>query len=286
VRERAVIATAAIVGIVGLVLWGLLSPSTSPPPAAASTSSPTPSASVSGRSSDSVPSSLKWHSIFDATFPAGSRLNRTTWATCYPWMDVPTGCSILTNDEKQWYLPSQVHVSAGAMALVAKARPTRGLNQQGQPTTYACRSGMVTTFKSAQFKYGYVKVVAKIPKGKGLWPALWLAAANEKWPPEMDMMEHWGTDGVTGVFFHPVGAGQVSAKLPGIFTNGWHTFILDWSRHELNYYVDGKLVLTVNKRIPHQKMYFIADLAYTGVHSKACAGTFKIRRVQIWQRGA
>ncbi len=39
-------------------------------------------------------------------------------------------------------------------------------------------------------KYGYVEMRARLPKGKGLWPAFWLLHdANNKNRPEIDVME-------------------------------------------------------------------------------------------------
>lgn len=41
-----------------------------------------------------------------------------------------------------------------------------------------------------EFKYGLFRWKCKLPKGKGMWPALWLASRQE-WPPELDCMEGW-----------------------------------------------------------------------------------------------
>jgi beta-glucanase (GH16 family) len=52
---------------------------------------------------------------------------------------------------------------------------------------------MVTSYPGFNFEYGTVQIVAQIPKNVGLWPALWLLPASESWPPEIDMLESWGT---------------------------------------------------------------------------------------------
>jgi hypothetical protein len=48
-------------------------------------------------------------------------------------------------------------------------------------------------YPSLRFEYGLVQVVAHIPHAPGLWPALWLAATNGKYPPEIDMLDSWGS---------------------------------------------------------------------------------------------
>jgi beta-glucanase (GH16 family) len=223
---------------------------------------------------------------FTASFQ-GNRLDLSTWATCYPYMDLPTGCTNFGNPEYQWYLPSQVRVSQGNLNLVAQRVPTAGRTRKGAPKEYGCRSGMVTTYPSLRFEYGYLRIVARIPAGRGLWPALWLAAANQSWPPEIDILEAW--DGThAGAFFHPVGGARRRASVPPRLAFGWHTFGLSWSRSRITWTVDGKTVLTVRSHVPHQKMYLLVDLAESQVPSQPtdCTGTLLVRSVKFWQNPA
>src|SRR5215469_12294465 len=122
---------------------------------------------------------------FDFTF-RGSHLNKKIWDTCYPpslRANYDGGCRNFGNPEEvEWYLPSQVKVSGGYLHLIAKREQTNGFTADGTPETYGCRSGMVTSFPGLQFEYGFVQVVANIPHSNGLWPALWLAAANGQHP--------------------------------------------------------------------------------------------------------
>lgn len=215
---------------------------------------------------------------------SGSRLDTSAWSTCYPWMNSPAGCTNFGNTEYQWFLPSQVQVRGGVLRLIAQRVPTEGKAQDGSPRQYDCRSGMVTTFKSYRFQYGYVQVVAKIPERPGLWPGIWLAAADLSWPPEIDLVESWGVHALAGAYFHPVGGGQVVNRFHSPLSDGWNTFGLSWTKSQLTWYVDGRVVLTVRSRIPHQPMYFIADLAeYLHPTAKAdCNGQLAIRSVKIW----
>jgi hypothetical protein len=45
--------------------------------------------------------------------------------------------------------------------------------------------------------YGYFEIEARIPRGKGRWPAFWLVYAGPGWPPEIDVFEAYGA-GIDG----------------------------------------------------------------------------------------
>jgi beta-glucanase (GH16 family) len=227
------------------------------------------------------------HLVFNANF-SGSSLNPSIWDTCYPWFpNQSAGCQNFANKEVEWYAPSQVQVSGGALNLVAQPVATAGFSAQGAPAEYGCRSGMVTTHPGFNFEYGYVQVVADIPNGAGLWPALWLAASNLKWPPEIDMLEHWGKPRSTsGMFFHPIGAKQALVHVPAAddVADGWHTFAVNWTPSSVTWYLDGNIMMTVMQNIPHQSMYFIANLAaWANEGPGSCTGALAIKSVKVWQ---
>lgn len=227
-----------------------------------------------------------WTLSFDAGF-SGNRLNSRTWDTCYPWGS-PDGCTNFGNShEYEWYTPSQAQVYAGALHLVAQPVPIAGQASNGASKEYSFRSGMVTTFHSYRFQYGYVQVVARVPYATGLWPALWLAAANEQWPPEIDIMEHYGTQDGYSQHLHPVGlpVQGASESTPNL-SSGWHTLGLYWSPDELIWYVDGSPVTSARIGVPHQPMYFIANLAvYQQAPENWGAGSaaLVLRSVKVWQ---
>jgi beta-glucanase (GH16 family) len=224
---------------------------------------------------------------FDATFE-GSQLNPQAWSTCYPW--ATTGCTNFGNTEDpdvEWYEAPQDQVSDGILHLVAQREPTQGLNQKGGVKEYACRSGMVTTYPSLRFEYGYVQVTAEIPFGKGLWPAFWLAAANQDWPPEIDMLEHWGSEPSGTVYLHPLaGARQGGSVSTPNLSAGWHTFGLSWTKTRLTWYYDGTQVFTTSTGVPQQDMYFIANLADDDASPGGCSGSLLVKSVEVWQQPA
>jgi beta-glucanase (GH16 family) len=222
-----------------------------------------------------------WTMTLDATF-SGTKLNTKLWATCYWWS--LNGCTNNPKLEKEWYLPSQVKVSDGALHLVAKQKATYGKNSKGKPETYSCRSGMVTSAPGFNFKYGLVQVVAQIPYGPGLWPALWLAASNHQWPPEIDILEHWNSQPQAKVYVHPVGAHYFGGAVftPGNLSKGWHTFRLLWNKTSMTWYIDGVKVYSTKSHVPQQAMYFIANLADTTAKAGACTGSMAIKSVKVW----
>lgn len=295
-RGRLAFAGIAVVGAIVLVAWGLLPASSNSSRTSAnagssadvSTSSPGASARASASPSPSAPALTKnMHLALDATF-TGSKLDTTIWDTCYPWANQSQGCTNFDNtNETEWYMPSQVTVSNGELNLTARKAATPGLTKSGASKEYACRSGMVTTHPGFNFEYGYVQVVAHITNGSDLWPALWLAASNYDWPPEIDLLEHWGPPtSISGVYFHPVSADQVVMRVPKSVdvTSGWHTFAVDWTASKVTWYLDGQVILTVTQHVPHQKMYFIANVAAFVDHGQdPCTGTLRIRSVEVWQ---
>lgn len=290
-----------IVVVLAIGIWdvglphGHASPTTSPSTHAAK---PTPSPSPDIPDVPSVAGVIHpaTNPEFNAEF-TGSSLDSSVWNTCYPQAQFRAGdgCTNFANQgEREWYQPSQVKVSGGALHLVAQHEPTAGFADNGAPKTYSCRSGMVTTYKNFSFKYGYVQVKAFVPEGSGLWSALWLAASNLQWPPEIDIIEAWGGSKIfSSAYLHfatPTGDKQIRGLItPPRLAFGWHTFGLSWTKTQMTWLLDGKVILTTHHHIPHQSMYFIADLAeYTtkahpDVTAGQCNGSMLIRSVQVWK---
>jgi beta-glucanase (GH16 family) len=281
-------------GVVILLAVGIsgvaLSASGAPPAKVLASRGPSPSSSE--QISSSAPPDIRGvlrpegTPLFAANF-SGSKLNTGLWATCYPQMN-QSGCRNFGNKEFEWYLPSQDKVSGGLLHLVARREPTQGTTVSGSPEVYDCRSGMVTSYPGFRFEYGYLQVVARIPSSPGLWPALWLVPANLQWPPEIDIIESWGRDGFAESVFHPYPKHAKRDKTvisPPSRVAGWHTFALSWTKTQLTWLLDGRVILTVRNRVPHLKMFFIADLAaYLPVGgANRCSGSLLIRSVELWK---
>lgn len=61
-----------------------------------------------------------------------------------------------------------------------------------------CTSSSVTTAGKKEFLYGRIEIRARIPVGKGAWPAIWLLGRSMEWPScgEIDIMEFYRKQGV------------------------------------------------------------------------------------------
>jgi beta-glucanase (GH16 family) len=283
-RKTSPASTTGAASTAGAVPTSAGNPAAPTHPAATSSSAADRVPTAKASSSDTAIPPQSWALTFSSTFD-GSQLNSKVWTTCYPW--ATGGCTNFGNasdPEQEWYQASQDQVSGGSLHLVAQREATQGLDKAGAAKTYACRSGMVTTYPSLNFKYGYVQITAQIPFGKGLWPAFWLAATNQQWPPEVDILEHWGSQSASKVYLHPLtGARQGgTVSTPGL-SAGWHTFGLYWTKTSLAWYYDGTQVFATSTGVPQQKMYLIANLAVDDASAGGCSGSLLIKSVKIWQ---
>lgn len=86
-----------------------------------------------------------------------------------------------------WYDSKMVTIDDdGLLHLKTKIKPKtiKGPDENFYDSTVAC--GLISS--TERFKYGKYEIEAKLPSGKGLWPAFWLWSW-ESWPPEIDVFE-------------------------------------------------------------------------------------------------
>ncbi|KZT63256.1 glycoside hydrolase family 16 protein [Daedalea quercina L-15889] len=124
-------------------------------------------------------------------------------------------------------------------------------------------SARLSTVNSHSIKYGKVEVVAKLPTGDWLWPAIWMMPVNDvygAWPAsgEIDIMEARGN----GIDYPSQGINYVRSSLnwgPFSFLNGvaktygwwtnrrktyadaFHTYSVEWTPEFIRMYVDTRL---------------------------------------------
>ena len=134
-----------------------------------------------------------------------------------------------------------------------------------------------------EFMYGRIEVRAKLPAGRGTWPAIWMLGSNIKeagWPGcgEIDIMEHVGynKDSLFGTI-HSAAYNHVKGtqKGKGIFITEpytqFHIYAIDWTAEKIDFLLDGKVYYSVKnehlttKEWPfNQPFYLILNLAIGG----------------------
>lgn len=152
-------------------------------------------------------------------------------------------------------------VHGGMLDLVARPTPPGLVRALGG---YGYTSGLITTQPSFSQTYGYFEMRAKLPRGKGVWPAFWLLPADLSWPPEIDVMESIGDPGEVYAAAHSNADNTPSTKTE-ISPDAFHTFAVSWDRRSIVWYFDGREV----KRQPtpsdmHKPMYMLANVAVGG----------------------
>lgn len=205
-------------------------------------------------------------------------------------------------EEWQRYSDNDNHVfEDGALALVARAphEVARG----------AIESGMLRSKWTGQ--YGYFQCRMKVPGGLGTWPAFWLLPQNQKWPPEIDVVEvvNNGRD-TTRHSFHYVHRALKDASattfsslldhhkryVPGFdYQDDYHTFAIEWTADRVRHYVDDVLVVdrefrwTLKDGRDAGAAHLVLNLAIGGNWpGPPTAETFPakllVRYIRIWQR--
>jgi beta-glucanase (GH16 family) len=222
--------------------------------------------------------------VFSDEF-SGTRLDPTKWITCYPWAKGP-GCTNPSTAELEWYEPQGASVSGGLLHLTAQRR-----DLVVDRHTYAYESGMVASAGAFQFTYGYVEFRARVPQGRGLWPALWLLPTDGTWPPEIDVLEVQGAKpGVAVLTYHPASGRQEQhlVRTPDL-SGGWHVFAIDWRPGSIVWYLDGSAAFQVTAAVASQPMYLLMDLAVSGTQPPTNATRFPasldVDYVRVWQPG-
>ena len=147
------------------------------------------------------------------------------------------------------------YVKDGFLHLVAKKEP---FTTQGETKDYTS-ARLNSKFA---FTYGQVEIRAKLPKGKGTWPAIWMLNTNidedgaywetqgfatTKWPHcgEIDILEHWGKnqDRVSSAVHNGSSYGynveNVGEQKIEEASDQFHIYTLDWSEEKMIFSVDG-----------------------------------------------
>ena len=155
----------------------------------------------------------------------------------------------------------QTSVADGLLTIAADRTPT------------GWRSDLLDTFGSFRQTYGFFEARVRIPKGKGLWPAFWLAQDWKVSASEFDVMEICanppGTNrGNDVTVLHEI-IHAPDASDPGLrslhtsdLSLAWHTYGLEWRPDHVAFFFDDREVwrFTDASRIPRVPMAVIVSL--------------------------
>lgn len=113
-------------------------------------------------------------------------------------------------------------------------------------------SARIITKGKKEFTFGRLDVRAKLPKGKGIWPAIWMLGANDSqvsWPAcgEIDIMELKGSAPTVNYSTVHYGATTASHQYKGTqyalpagdFSADFHIFTSIRSQNKMEFYIDG-----------------------------------------------
>lgn len=159
-----------------------------------------------------------------------------------------TGGNGYGNNEAQFYTKSRLEnarVEKGNLVIEAR-------KENWEKNKYT--SARLLTRGKFSFQYGTVEVRAKLPKGRGTWPAIWMMSENmKKWPDdgELDIMEHVGfNQGYihasvhTKKYNHIIGTQKTDTLIVNDASEKFHVYKADWTPEKIDVYIDDKKFFT------------------------------------------
>jgi beta-glucanase (GH16 family) len=158
------------------------------------------------------------------------------------------------NNEVQYYTEKVVQnarVENGHLVIAARYDSTAK-----NPYT----SASLITLNKKDILYGRIEVRAKLPVGRGTWPAIWLlgTAYNAKygWPEcgEIDVMENVGFDSLrihanihTEAYNHVKKTNKGNSIAVQSPYEAFHVYSMEWSKDKIDFFVDDIKYFTYPK---------------------------------------
>ena len=181
------------------------------------------------------------------------------------------------NNELQYYTKADTNnviVKNGKLFITA-LKETKDKNQY--------TSARLNTQNKAEFQYGRIEVSAKLPAGRGTWPAIWMLGKNRAeagWPGcgEIDIMEHVGYDKDTihgtihtQAYNHMKGTQKGKTIFIENPYTAFHVYSIEWTPEKIDFLLDGVVYnhimnehLSTNEWPFDQPFYLILNLAVGG----------------------
>ncbi|MBW7888525.1 MAG: glycoside hydrolase family 16 protein [Bacteroidetes bacterium] len=197
-----------------------------------------------------------WDLVWNDEFNEES-IDRTKW-------NYQTGGSGWGNNELEYYTDRKEnsYIENGNLIIEAKEE------NYGER---AYTSARLNTAHKGDWKYGMFVIRAKLPYGKGIWPAIWMMPTNSEyggWPAsgEIDIMEMLGDNfrKVYGTIHysgssnnHLQSGGNFSLPQSDNFVEHYHTFIAAWDPSGIQWYVDSTQYFSTAHGQPFDKEFHI-----------------------------
>jgi beta-glucanase (GH16 family) len=118
-------------------------------------------------------------------------------------------------------------------------------------------SARLVSRKKGDWLYGRIEILAKLPSGKGLWPAIWMQPTDWQyggWPSsgEIDMMENVGhnPDTVfssvhTKSFNHIIGTPQKKGLKVDNASGAFHLYAIEWHKDRIDFIIDEAKFISI-----------------------------------------
>jgi beta-glucanase (GH16 family) len=179
--------------------------------------------------------------VWSDEFNTPGKPDQTKWS-----YDVGNSENGWGNNELEYYTddPKNVRVEDGNLVIEAIKESKEGLNYT---------STRILSKNKGDWTYGRIEIRAKLPKGRGTWPAIWMLPTEWKyggWPEsgEIDIMEHVGFDpGVVHANLHSGKYNHIKkTNIDGKITvadamDNFHVYAIDWTKDQIDFYVDDKM---------------------------------------------
>ncbi len=206
------------------------------------------------------------------------------------------------NNELQYYTEARkenAYVSNGTLKITARKEKMDGLEYT---------SARLVSKGKADFLYGRFEVRAKVPAGRGTWPAVWMLPtewAYGDWPNsgEIDILEHVGYDPDvvhisthTKDYHHSIGTQKTAKKKIENATTEFQLYRVDWTPDYIRGYVNDEQIFSfANEKRDFKswpfdkKFHWLINLAVggnwggqQGVDEQAFPALFEVDYVRVY----
>jgi beta-glucanase (GH16 family) len=205
------------------------------------------------------------------------------------------------NHELEYYTANRLvnaRVEQGCLVIAARREKWSSQNYT---------SARLVTKGKGDWTYGRIEVRAKLPLGRGTWPAIWMLGSTTplKWPDdgEIDIMEHVGFDpGVVHATVHCRKFNNVPEVTAAIrvedLAQAFHVYSLQWDSDSLHMYIDHQQYFSFGNDHTgyaawpfQQPMHLLLNVAVggdwggkQGVDESVFPQEMKIDYVRVYQR--